>query len=185
MTNAIESDRFNAKCLSGKTYEVIELTEEIKQPCAHYTQACTVTHKTFFLSTGESVNKLTDKLYLIIKDQKVISRRKIIIRKPNTADIKTMFDYLKNQALCIAIILSTPEIITIINIVYNTSATELICTSITASASIVFSIYNLIWFFSSLEEKPKPNPIHICAILFMLVFVAAVMWLAILKAIIR
>jgi len=182
MTSAIESDRFNAKCDLGKTYEVIEITEEIIEPSAHYEQVFTKILKSYFLSTGESVNRLSEKHYLIIKSQKIISRKKLTFTNRSFTDIKIIFDYTKNQALCIAVMLATPEIINTLTKTYNSHALNLIFISMATAVSLVLSAYNLAWLFSSLESKPKLNFIHISTTLLVILFVASAMWLAILKA---
>ncbi|WP_421526439.1 hypothetical protein [Pseudomonas yamanorum] len=182
MTSAIESDRFNAKCELGKTYEVIEKTEETNEPSAHYEQVFTKTLKSYYLSTGESVNRLSDKHYLIIKSQKIISRKKLNYKSRSFADIKTIFDYTKNQALCIAIMLATPEITNTLTKIYNSHALNLIFISMATAVSLVLSAYNMAWLFSSLENKLKFNLIHILTALIVLLFIGSAMWLAILKA---
>lgn len=181
MTSAIESDRFNAKCDLGKTYEIIEIAKEINEPSTHYEQICTTIQKTYFLSTGESVNKLSDKHYLIIKNQKIISRKKLLLKIGSTADIKTIFDYLKNQALCIAIVLAIPEIIKITTKTYQNPILIVIPILFAASASLVFTLYNLIWLFTNLESKPKFNFLNIFTVSFVVAAIATAMWLALLK----
>ncbi|MBV4452727.1 MULTISPECIES: hypothetical protein [Pseudomonas] len=182
MTSAIESGSFIAKCGSGKKYKVIEKTKETNEPSTHYKQVFVTIQKSYFLSTGEAVNKLSDKHYLIVKNQIIISRTEAIINKPTIADIKSIFDYLKNQALCIAIMLAIPELTKVLFKAYNNPALTINSICIAFGAATVFSIYNLIGLFSSLEDKPKLKPLDIIVILFILGFNAAVMWLAILKA---
>lgn len=181
MTSAIESDRFKAKCASGKTYTVIEKTKEIKEPGGHNVQTFITTKKSYFLSTGEKVNKLADKDYLIIIKKKKITSKKPLFRKSLITDIKTIFDYLKNQALCIAIVLATPEMLKILAKYYNNNSITLIAFATSTSIATVFSAYNLIWFYCTLEEKPKLKLLHILAIIFAFVLVLASMAVAGLK----
>ncbi|MFL1562466.1 hypothetical protein ACI77J_14750 [Pseudomonas sp. O64] len=181
MTSAIESDRFKAKCASGKTYTVIEKTKDIKEPRGHNEQTFITTQKSYFLSTGEKVNKLADKEYLIIIKKKKITRKKPLFRKSLVTDIKTIFDYLKNQALCIAIVLAIPEMLRILAKDYNDHSITLMAFATAASTATVFSVYNLIWFYCTLEEKPKLKLLHILAIIFAFVLVLASMAIAGLK----
>jgi len=181
MTSSIESDRFKAKCASGSTYIVIEKTKESTESRVLNEQTLVTTRKSYFLSTGEKVNKLTEKDYLIINEKKTITRKKIAFRKSFIADIKTIFDYLKNQALCIAMALAIPEIHKVLAKNYSSPLLIRLTAATAASMAIVFSVYNLIWFYSSLEDKPKLKPHHIFAIMFTFALAAAAMAVAALK----
>ena len=181
MPSAIESDRFKAKCTSGSTYIVIEKTNESTESRILSEHTLVTTRKSYFLSTGEKVNKLTDEDYFLIDTKKTITRKKAIFRKSVITDMKTIFDYLKNQSLCIAIILAIPGMQKVLVTDYSSPSLKLLPASIAVSMAIVFSVYNLIWFYFSLEEKPKLKPLHIFAIVFTFTLAAAAMVVAALK----
>jgi len=175
MTSAIETNRFKAKCASGKTYTVIEKTKEIKEPRGQNEQTFILVQKSYFLSTGEKVNKLSEKGYLIINEKKKINRKDPIIPKQFFTDIKTLFDGLKNLALCIAMILALPQLQEI-TAIFNDNHEFIAFANFMASAVIVIlCAFNLFWLFSSMESKPKYRRFNIfCTSLLVLIIVTVV-----------
>ena len=185
MTSAIESDRFEAKCASGSTYIVIEKTKELTESKILSEQTFVTSRKSYFLSTGEKLNKVREKDYLIIDAKKIITQIDPKPSKPkkfNTTDTKTIFDYLKNQALCFAIVLSIPEILIVlknsnIGIEYMIPAI-----SIAISMAVVFSAINCIWLFTSLEEKPKLTLVDVFVTALIISFILGASAIVTLKA---
>lgn len=183
MTYVKETDRFKAKCAAGNTYTIIENTKKTKEPRSLDEHIYEMSRKSYFLSTGEKVNKLTESTYLIIKGKKIITQDQPRFKKSYIGDLKTVFDYLKNQALLIAIVLATPEIVSIIANAHLGSWVTLLGFSIATSLAFVFSVYNLIWLQCTLEEKPKQKSLRILILVFTLTLAAASMAVAALKAV--
>jgi hypothetical protein len=181
MTYVQETDRFKAKCAAGNTYTIIENTKETKEPRTLNEHVYETSRKYYFLLTGEKVNKLAEDTYLIINKKRIITKDKPRFKKSYIGDLKTVFDYLKNQALLIAIVLAIPEIVSIIANAHLGSWVTLLGFSIATSMATVFSVYNLIWLHYTLEEKPKQKTLRILTLVFTFTLAAAAMAVAALK----
>ena len=157
MTSAIETIRFKAKCKSKETYIVIEKTKETKEPRGRGEQIVITSQKTYSLETGEKVNKLNSTDFLIIKRDLVIRKTEPLIGKSFIADIKTLFDGLKNLALCLAVLFALPTMQAMAASTYDHRWFTV--GSIWAGLAIVvlLIIYNFLWLYSTMEAKPKSN----------------------------
>lgn len=157
MTSAIETIRFKAKCKSKETYIVIEKTKETKEPRGRGEQIVITSQKTYSLETGEKVNKLNSTDFLIIKRDLVIRKTEPLIGKSFIADIKTLFDGLKNLALCLAVLFALPTMQAMAASTYDHRWFTV--GSIWAGLAIVvlLIIYNFLWLYSTMETKPKSN----------------------------
>lgn len=155
MTSAIETSRFKAKCKSKETYIVIEKTKEIKEPRGRGEQTVITSQKTYFLETEEKVNKINNTDFLIIKKDLIVSKVEPFIGKPFITDIKTLFDGLKNLALCFAILLSLPTMQVMAASTYDHRwfTVGFIWAGLAMVALLIG--YNFLWLYSTMEAKPK------------------------------
>lgn len=185
MTSATDSGRVETKCAAGVTYIVIEKIKESTESKLLSEQTVVTSRKTYFLLTGEKVNRLTDDDYLIIDTKKTITRTPAKTIKPkrfNVGDIKTIFDFLKNQSLCIAILIAIPDIISTMNQSNVDSFFIKAAFALALSMTFVFSVINIIWLLSSLEDKPRLGYIDVIGLGLTLIFILAAMTIAALKA---
>lgn len=185
MTSATDSGRVETKCAAGVTYIVIEKIKESTESKLLSEQTVVTSRKTYFLLTGEKVNRLTDDDYLIIDTKKTITRTPVKTIKPkrfNVGDIKTIFDFLKNQSLCIAILIAIPDIISTMNQSNADSFFIKAAFALALSMTFVFSVINVIWLLSSLEDKPRLGYIDVIGLGLTLIFILAAMTIAALKA---
>lgn len=185
MTSATDSGRFETKCAAGVTYIVIEKIKESTESKLLSEQTVVTSRKTYFLLTGEKVNRLTDDDYFIIDTKKKITRTPVKTIKPkrfNVGDIKTIFDFLKNQSLCIAILIAIPDIISTMNQSNVDSFFIKAAFALALSMTFVFSVINIIWLLSSLEDKPRLGYIDVIGLGLTLIFILAAMTIAALKA---
>lgn len=185
MTSATDSGRFETKCAAGVTYIVIEKIKESTESRLLSEQTVVTSRKTYFLLTGEKVNRLTDDDYLIINTKKTITRTPAKPIKPkrfNAGDTKTIFDFLKNQSLCIAILIAIPEILSTLNQSNVDSFFITAAFGVATGMTIVFSVINIIWLLSSLEDKPGLRCIDVIGLGLTLIFFLAAMSIAALKA---
>ncbi|WP_152031519.1 hypothetical protein [Pseudomonas putida] len=157
MTSAIETRRFKAKCKSKETYIVIEKTKETKEPRGRGGQTVITSQKTYFLDTEEKVNKLNSTDFLIIKRNLIIRKTEPFISKSFIADIKTLFDGLKNLALCLAILLALPTMQAMAASAYDHRWFTVGFVWAGLAMVILLALYNFLWLYSTMEANPKSN----------------------------
>lgn len=155
MTSTIETSRFKAKCKSKETYIVIEKTKVIKEPRGRGEQTVITSQKTYFLETGEKVNKINDTDFLVIKKKLVIRQAEPLIGKSFIADIKTLFDGLKNLALCLAILLALPTMQAMAASTYDHRWFTVGFIWAGLAMVVLLVLYNFLWLYSTMEAKPK------------------------------
>ncbi|KRP45422.1 hypothetical protein SAMN04490190_0836 [Pseudomonas libanensis] len=155
MTAAIETDRFKAKTKSKEAYIVIEKTKETKEPRGQGEQTVITSQKTYFLDTGEKVNKVNSADFLIIKKNLVIRKVEPFFSKPFIVDIKTLFDGLKNLALCLAMLVALPTMQAMAALTYDHRFFVVAFTWAALVVIIMLAGYNFIWLYKTMEAKPK------------------------------
>lgn len=155
MTSAIETSRFKAKCKSKETYIVIEKTKEIKEPRGRGEQTVITSRKTYFLDTEEKVNRINDTDFLVIKKNLVIRKTEPLISKSFIADIKALFDGLKNLALCLAMLLALPTMQAMVASAYDHRWFTVGFIWAGLAMVVLLVLYNFLWLYSTMEAKPK------------------------------
>ncbi|MBV4483375.1 hypothetical protein [Pseudomonas khavaziana] len=178
MTAAIETDRFKAKTKSKETYIVIEKTKETKEPRGLGEQTVITSQKTYFLDTGEKVNKVNNTDFMIIKKDLLIRKVEPFFSKPFIVDIKTLFDGLKNLALCLAMLVALPIMQAMAALTYDQRFFVVAFTWAALVLIIMLAGYNFIWLYKTMEAKPKSKVLDKTAWLVTFLIVAFIFFCA-------
>lgn len=174
MTSAIETNRFKARCTSKRAYTIIEKTKEIKEPRGRNEQTVITSQKTYFLESGEKVNKLNNTDFMVIKSKLVISKVEPFISKQLITDIKTLFDGLKNLALCFAMLLALPLLQTMLASVYDNRVFAVAAIWASLATIVLLAGYNFIWLYKTMEAKPKFQFLNKLSWLFIILITALI-----------
>lgn len=129
------------------------MTEKINEPKNGDEQTTTISKKTYILSTGENVDKINETDYVITK-RTVISKITPIIGKSFITDIKTLFDGLKNLAICFAILLALPTMQMMAANTYDHRFFTVGFIWAGLALTALLTTYNFIWLYSTMESKP-------------------------------
>lgn len=76
------------------------------------------------------------------------------------SDIKTLFDAIRNIAICASLTLGLPFIEIATPTVFGHNWLKFIATSLTIGIILGLYIFNLVWLFSSFSERPKSKLLH-------------------------